>query len=176
MDEAALIISILSFLVASASFYINQKWKKLEFVGQEIRNFRHDYMNQTAMKMLDWNVAKYRHPDIYKDGNPIMVTISDKDILNGLGAINGNNSYTIEEKFVRDCFDNFFDSLEVLETHIEQGLVSFKSYEPYFIYCIHIIMDKNSGRKSSEIQLALLEHMKAFGYDKALSFCNRFSV
>lgn len=174
MDYAAIIIAAISLALAIWTFLTNREWKKLEFVGQEIRHFRQNTANQCAMKMLDWNAAKFRHPDIYKDGNPVRLMITDKEILRGLGPINQDGRYSEEEKFVRDCFDAFFDSLEVLETHVEQGLVSFDRYEPYLRYYVDIMMDEGNTRKSAEIRHALQEHMRVFGYDKAERFCKRF--
>ncbi|NTS76119.1 hypothetical protein HR060_04485 [Catenovulum sp. SM1970] len=175
MDYSALIISIVSLLVALSSFVINQKWKKLEFVGQEMRHFKSDIRNQAAMKMLDWNSAKYLHPELFEEGQPKVISINDDDILKGLGPIKGQQSYTIEQKFVRDCFDHFFDSLEVLETHIEQGLIPFNRYQPYLTYYVDIMQNPNSKRKSPQIQAALKAHMQSFGFDKALRFCDRYT-
>jgi len=176
MDIVALVIALLSLSIASASFFINQKWKKLEFVGQEMRAFRADYRNQVAMRMLDWNEDEYLHPEMFKNGNPKIITICDKDILKGLGKINTPGIYNIKEKFVRDCFDNFLDSIEALEIHIEQGLIPFERYDPYLRYYVNIMINKKCGRKETAIQDALSEHMTAFGYDKAQSFFKRFGI
>ena len=173
-DYISLVISLFSLAVACAAFAVNQKWKKLEFVGQEVRNFRRDPLNRDAMKMLDWNKAYYLHPQLFEDGSPKQIKIDDAAILEGLGKINGKQSYSVESKYVRDCFDQFFDSLEVLETHIEQKLVPFEQYQPYFKYYVDIMMNKTNKRKSAEVKAAFLEHMNAFGYDKALTFCNRY--
>ena len=174
LDILSFIIAVTAFVLSLISFKTNQKWKVLEFAGNEIKSLKENAYNQAALKMLDWNAAKYSRINLTENDEQKIITIKDEDLINGLGPINGTSKYSIEEKFVRDCFDQFLDSLETLEIHIEENLVPFEKYQPYLKYYMDIINGKTK-RKPKKVLDAINAHMTEFNYDKAINFCQRFA-
>lgn len=169
---SALAISLFVFLKGIKEYKKAQKWKKLEFVSKEVKEFFNDPDVKRALLLLDWNSNAF-DIDILKENREIDLDFNDKDILRALKTHTERFSFTDKEILMKRVFDTLFDRLTLFENYIETGLVAAIDLQPYLTYWIRILADPNNNRKSNEIRTQLWKYVDAHGYVKVRNLCYR---
>ena len=98
------LLGIFSFIKAIIEYRKSQLWKESEFLSKEAKDFFSDEKVKTVLTLLDWNVRK-----IMINGKE--VRINDQFLIEALKTHNKKSKFSIEEAYIRDLFDNFFDKL-----------------------------------------------------------------
>ena len=168
----ALLLSFFVFIKGIKEYSKTQKWKKLEFVSKEIKEFFNEPDVKRAMLLLDWNSNSF---DIYlsKEKREIAVDFNDKDILGSLMTHEERFAFTEKEVIIKRVFDAFFERLTMFENYIETGLIEAKDLAPYLSYWIKILADPSNHRKSAEIKTQLWKYVDYYGYEKVRKLCYR---
>lgn len=90
------------------------RWRKASLARDALGDFLEDPLAIHAMQMLDWADRKYTIK-----GETVRIT--RKDMLEALRTTNLNFSET--ESYIRDCFDNFFGHLQLIQHFLTVNLL-----------------------------------------------------
>lgn len=172
VEITALLLSFFVFIKGIKEYRKAQKWKKLEFVSKEIKEFFNEPEIKRAMLLLDWNSNSF---DVYiaKEKQEMALNFTDKDILGALMTHEERFAFTEKEVILKRIFDAFFEHLTMFENYIETGLIETKDLAPYLSYWIKILADSNNNRKSVEIKTQLWKYVDYYGYEKVRKLCYR---
>ena len=151
-----------------------QRWKRVEFVAKEVKEFESNPACKMAMQMLDWNVRPY---ELFPDQKPDkrVVLVADNDLASALVAPEKKpGGFSAKEARIRDIFDQFFDALERFEHFIESGLVTHGEFRPYLVYWIEIVGDKDNDAKPPEVRNSLWRYIDFYGYSGIQKLFRRY--
>lgn len=171
----ALIGGIITAFKAIVEMRLNRKQREEELrwnMAREAKSLWHEMWKNSfarnAMKMLDWTGREYEikegkfaqvfHEDVIKALRVIVLGFDDKKRSEG---------FDDKETFIRDCFDEFFDSIEDIEHYIIIHIIEFEDVKISLKYYIDIILNKPQFEK------AVKDFMKAYNYNLALNFIAR---
>jgi hypothetical protein len=164
---------LIAFLVGLIQYRHAQRWRRAEFVANEMKEFKADPMVHNALLLLDWNERAVELFPSEADPNRHSICIKDQAIAAALVPHVARCDFTPVEIALRDNFDRFFDRLERFEYFLEAGLVTCKQFAPYLSYWLDILGNENSGRKSPEVVRALWVYID-FYYSGVTSLLRRF--
>lgn len=119
-----------------------QKWKKAEFLANQVKDFFGDDTVERVIYMLDWNIRKLvladdddeeiltLHDDEAREEAARQSGLRDKFLNEGRSVVvdralrkhDGNDHFTEPEALVRDNFDWFFFRLGQFQHMIESGV------------------------------------------------------
>jgi hypothetical protein len=166
----ASIIGFLTFSKAIIEYMKAQKWKRMEFVANQIKEFNNDIDVKKAMQMLD-----YTNREVELGG--VEVTISNQMLESSLfpdSRGKNGDGFTHDEAHIRDIFDHFFDKLSVFNQYINSGLINLEDVSPYLIYWITILGKKDNERKPIVLIDNIWKYWKAFNYVDMISLMGKF--
>ena len=172
LQTIGILISILILLKGINEFKKAQKWKKLEFLSKEIKEFFTDPDVKRALLMLDWNDNKVELK-MGEIGSEVELYFNDQDILAALQTHKQQQNFLDKHIIIKKVFDALFDGLSMFENYIETGLVSAKDLEPYLNYWITILADNNNRRKSTKLREQMWKYIDEYGYSKVRRLCER---
>jgi hypothetical protein len=89
-------------------------------------------MARDAMKMMDWAVR------VYPLGNGTCM-ITTKDLIQGLGIT--YLDFNAKEQYIRDCFEEFFDKIQIMAHLVNIEYLHFKDLAVPLVYYAQIIHD-----------------------------------
>jgi hypothetical protein len=170
---AAMSGGLVAFLGGLMQYRRAQRWKRAEFVANEMKEFKADPLVHNALILLDWNE---RAVDLFPheaDPQKRSVRVSDQAVADALVPHVARCDFTQLEIALRDTFDRFFDRLERFEYFLEAGLVSSREFAPYLGYWLDILGNQNSGRKPPEVVRAIWGYID-FYYSGVTSLLRRF--
>lgn len=168
----AVLISAFIVLKGIREYKEAQRWKKLEFVSKEIKEFFNDAEIKRALQMLDWNACSVPlNPG--EIGDETKFSCSDEKILDALRTHDQKSRFTPEEVVIKKIFDNFLDKLTMFENYIETGLINAKDIQPYLEYWIKILADPKNDRKDKKVRDQIWKYIDQYGYKKVRSLCHR---
>nr|WP_044200500.1 hypothetical protein [Oscillochloris trichoides] len=170
-------ITIIGLFVTSVAFIAGlfqyrqaQRWKALEFISGEMKEFISSRDVQNAIFMLEAN----RRPITFVtqfinkvDGDERLVTVvvSDEMILSTLTYYLQNRSITKEEGLIRDTFNTFFFYLSNFNHYIQVfGLIKYSDLHPYLGYWLEILSEE-TDRKPSNFPEVIQNYLKIRRYD-----------
>lgn len=148
-------IAILSFIKAIIEYRKSQLWKESEFLSKEAKDFFSDEKVKIVLTLLDWNARK-----IMINGQEVKV--NDAYIIEALKTHNQRSRFSVEEAYLRDIFDNFFDKLSYFNIHYKNGLVSQKKIFNYFSYYFNILI--TTERKDADFLKAINSYIDYYDY------------
>lgn len=156
---AAFSVTAIAFATGIYQYWKAQRWRRAEFVAEEIRSMKADPHVRAAMLMLDWDGREIDlHPEqSTHDKRWIVVT---QDLL--IGALRRHDRdppFTADEARIRDILDAFLDYFERFNQFAEAGLVPALAFEPYLRYWCALIAD----RRRSAVP-ALSDYIDFYGY------------
>jgi hypothetical protein len=169
----AMIGGAVAFIAGLMQYRQAQRWKRAEFVANEMREFKADPMVRNALTLLDWNERAVelfpREPDPEKR----CVRVEDHTIAQALVPHLTRCDFSPVEIALRDTFDRFFDRLERFEYFLEARLVHRREFAPYLAYWLDILGNEHNGRKSPEVVRAIWVYID-FYYGGVTSLLRRF--
>jgi hypothetical protein len=145
--------SFVVFSIGVSSYLRTEKWKKAEFLANEMKEFFSTPRVQRTLFLIDWGCRRVQLlEDQPPDGNRVLVTRqmqtmalrphvlidrtgSDPEIFSSDGETRGAG-FSEAEAAIRDCYDAFLDGLERLSSYVQTGLVDLPSLRPYLGYWI----------------------------------------
>ena len=158
----ALIGAIVGFLVGLFQYRRAQRWKKAEFLANEMKYFFATPRVQRALILIDWGSRRFQLLESGAANTPqTLVTrkmqalglrphvllgpaASDDEVFVIEGTI-ARKGFTVEEAAIRDCYDAFLDGLEQFSSYVKTSLVDINSLRPYLGYWIAEIASPAQG-------------------------------
>lgn len=168
------IIALAVFIKGLIEYTKAQKWKKAEFVANQVKEFNSDANVRMAKLMLDW---ENREINLFPEKEPVIVT---EGLL--LGALTPESyklqggqlvGFTEEEAKIRDIFDDFFDKIGVFNQYIEADLIRFSDIKPYIIYWLQVLNGQNENYRSEELVIQISKYLKRYGYQDVLALLEK---
>ena len=150
------LVTIITLIKAIIEYRKSQIWKESEFLSKEVKEFFSDSKVITVFTLLDWNSRKV-------DINGNFIRIDDKIIIESLQTHDKKSNFSLEEAYIRDLFDNFFDKLSYFNIHCKNGLFSRNKVHNYFEYYFKILT--TNERKSIEFINVINSYLSYYGYN-----------
>jgi hypothetical protein len=111
--------------------------KQAEAARDILKDLFESEKSRNAMKMLDWDGRKYGL-DEWNDDD--WYTIRFRDVKNALRI--EELSFEDKECFIRDCFEDLFDKLELIQHYINIDFLNFEDVKIPLRYYAEIIKGK----------------------------------
>jgi hypothetical protein len=135
------------------------RWKKAQFAKEILDQLDQNKRFRDALTMLDWTGREFE----ISQGK--IEEISWEDLSAALRTWHEPMSFTDKEVYIRDCFDELFDGMNMLEHYLRTELLSFQDVQFPMAYHITKLRERWSAVD------AFLGH---YGFQLALAFVNRF--
>jgi hypothetical protein len=184
---AQLIVSFFGFIGAISAFTFaiyqykkSEKWKRMEFVAKEVKEFEADPQIQNALLMIDWGVRKINlflvsNPKdsdlrtVTRDvqwrsllPHPIKQTFPEYQAEPKINPV--HLGFTEDEAKIRDTYDFFLTRLDRLSTFIKARLIDSKELKPFIDYWIDAITTTEGLKKDAAWKCALLTYISYYKY------------
>ena len=170
---SSVIVTLLVFIKAIAEYQSAQKWKKAEFLAQEIKAFRQDIDARRAMLILDWEKIKI----LTTDSETLQQREIDcTDDLLFIALSPNGREFTPDQQVVRTLFDQFLDRLGLFERYKESELVTIKELKPYLQYWITAMCNANSGPGRARVIRQLWRFIDSYDYASVRNLCEAFGA
>jgi len=134
------------------------RWREAEMARTILDQMWNDTLATSAMRMLDWSGLQY------EQGQRLTNPISQSDVWHALRTT--NTSFTPDEQFVRDCFDQLFDYYERMEHYLGIGLISWEDIQGRLEYYAGLL-----ARKKTVYE----QFLTTYQFGLASRLANRFS-
>jgi hypothetical protein len=166
------------FAVGVYQYWVAQRWKRAEFVANEIKGMKSDPPAQAMMQMLDWDG---RRAELYpaKQGRDRWVLVTHEVLARALRTrpIDGAPGFESDEARIRDVADAFLDHLERFGHFVEAGLVDAEAFRPYLRYWFELLADTYEARPCGPSVVpqwrdALQAFIGAYGYGGVVHLAN----
>ena len=109
---AAMSGGLVAFLGGLMQYLRAQRWKRAEFVANEMKEFKADPMVRNALLLLDWNERAVELCPHEANPDKRCVRVEDRVIALALVPHVTRSDFSPVEIALRDVFDRFFDRLE----------------------------------------------------------------
>jgi hypothetical protein len=156
---AGLSVTAVAFTSGTYQYWKAQRWRRAEFVAQEIRSMKADRLVQAAMLMLDWDGREIELNPDQPDPQKHWVVVTQEMVVSALRRHDQGPPFASHEAKIRDAFDRFLDYLERFNQFAEAGLVRASAFEPYLRYWCALIADERRA-----VSPALWAYMDFYGY------------
>lgn len=172
------ILTLIAILFGIYQYRKAQKWKRLEFVSNEITKFESDKNVTNARLMLDW---QHRSIELYFDATEWdyksrFVEINDKILKSSLTIPDNDPEpeipFSEDEIRIRDTFDVLFSYFAAFYANIQTGLVTFDEYYPYIKYWLDILSNPANKKKDKEFKKLISDFLKNYGYSGVICLFN----
>jgi hypothetical protein len=172
-----------------------QKWKRNEFLAEEIKEFNESKSVRDALSMLDWYgrtiycdpcdktsavwVAHTKASTVYGPVDLPKVTLKraleyHEDRAKRLSGSPSDKECKFDpaEQHVRDTFDECFRYFERFETLLDNRLFSIRELTPYVAYMVSLM--NGMRRHSDGYQRSLFTFLVMYDYERVIKFLARF--
>jgi hypothetical protein len=175
-NAAGDLVKIGGLLAAGFALYKwhwEQRWKKTQFLIDFMNKFDSNPDVIVAKKAIDW-VTKIDIPEKYgKDLEPF---ISSTNQLNeALRQHSQNPHFSVQEFYIRDVFDVFFDNILKLERYIQRGVVDKDDLRPFLLYWLKQISGNGSNRDAS-FGRAVKMYIEAYEFSELKGLLERYDL
>jgi hypothetical protein len=162
-----------------------QRWKRAEWVAQEMKSLFADPLVQAALLLIDWHEFDVRRlfpgKGYEKDRDPLLrkdeiqnALRTQNDVAEGLPhEKRGLLCFGPLEAEIRAAFDRLFDGIERFDAYYTTALVKESDLRPYLGYWARKICDEAAKEGSRAYQLRV--YMNAYEFKGALRLLARLA-
>lgn len=149
LKAIALFGAAVAFVVGLLQYRKSQRWKRSEWVAQEMDGFFKDPVVRSALCMIDWGARRLElYPNREKPEERFVVVTDDRMARALEFHENRPEGFTEDEAAIRDAFDHLLDRLERIHSFVEAGLVTVADVSPYLRYWAeHILAARTDDPK-----------------------------
>ena len=183
--------SFVVFSIGVSTYLRTEKWKRAEFLANEMKEFFANPRVQKALFLIDWGsrelqliedrsaaesrvvVTRYMQTMGLRPHILLDRTGSDPEIFtvgNGVSTV----GFTHSEAAIRDCYDAFLDGLERFASYVQTGLTDVRSLRPYIGYWIDDISSQTENADDAAWCAALLTYISFYRFDGVLFLFDAF--
>lgn len=187
-------LAALSLLAAAAQYKSKNRWHRIDFLRQAVRQFEQDPDIWKALKILDFE--EYRDYEITYRDRPISFRVNNDllcaalatheerikrkqkldELLKQEGQLDERyfEQYQIETA-IRDWFNKMLNGLEHFGYFIESGLFTANEIRPWMIYWIRLIADRAYKRPgASKFYDQLYTYIHEYGFAGVINLFEQF--
>ena len=174
----ALFGAVLAFVVSLLQYRKAQRWKRAEWVAQEMQAFFNDPAVNSALKMLDWGSRPIElYPQRKREADRFVV-VRDDDLAKALAwHEDREEGFTEVEIAIRDAFDHFLERVERINSFVDTRLVALRDIRPYLAYWAEDVVLARAGDPKVDRLVQLrryIRHYRYSGVEKLLTkLCRR---
>jgi hypothetical protein len=184
------VLTLAAFGFGLGQYRSAQKWKRVEFVGQEMKAFFENPDVNNALIMIDWSS---RHVDIQHVGHqhrknwpvvtyPIQTQAlrlhtlmrSQVDAEVSAATSGPTEGFTTTEARIRDTYDRLFDAWERFGAYLRSSLIEREDIEPYLEYWITDITRPTNDRDQALWNCALFAYIEFYGFKNVQFLMRQF--
>lgn len=166
--DVGLWIGIVTVALAVAGFFIGlgqykegQRWKRTEFLAEEMKDFRQDAKVQTALLLLDWR--QLRAGDLPEAAAGPGDLVGDDDLAGALVPHEEKGGhFTEREYWLRGVFDALFDRLERYAHYVDNGLIDVEDLSPYLGYWLANLAGQGETSKRGALLGSIHRYIDAY--------------
>jgi hypothetical protein len=171
--------------IVVSTYYRNERWKRAEFLANEMKEFFATPRVQKALVLIDWGE---RRMNLLEDGSaeetsvtvtramqvrglkPHVLLVGDGSDSEMVVSEDGSRreAFRLPEAAIRDCYDAFLDGLERFSSYVKTGLIEVASLRPYIGYWVESIASPTSNRDDAAWCATLLTYIRFYGFDGVL--------
>jgi hypothetical protein len=96
------------------------RWKKAQLAREILNNLKTNPRFHDALVMLDWSGREYEISSGIKE------EVSWEELPGALRAWSEEIEFSDKEVYIRDCFDELFDGLNILEHYLRTDFLEFE--------------------------------------------------
>jgi len=188
---AGAIGSFVVFTIGVSTYLRTEKWKRAEFLANEMKEFFANPRVQKAFSLIDWGSREVGLVEDHSagDGRVIVTrqmqtmalrphvlledTGSDSEVFTVDDAVH-SIGFTQSEAAIRDCYDAFLDGLERFGSYLQTGLTDVRSLRPYIGYWIDDISSRTENADDAAWCAALLTYISFYRFDGVLWLFDAF--
>jgi hypothetical protein len=165
LKALALTGTALAFVVGIWQYAKAQRWRRSEWVAQEVRSFVKDPMVQGALRMIDWGDRSVRLFTDNSGPDGELVRVTDDMVAKALQHHSQRpDGFNLHEAAIRDAFDRFLDGIERFEAFRQARLVTAADLKPHVAYWLHHIRAAKAGDHSVDRLVQLRSYIGAYGF------------
>lgn len=172
----ALVGAFVAFIIGLFQYRKAQRWKRSEWIAQEMKDFFADPLVKTALQLLDWGS---RSVELFRDrekGEERFVIVTDDDLARALAFHSDRpTGFTESEAALRDLFDHFLDRIERINSFVEAGLVSVEDIRPYLDYWAGNVVSARVGDARVKRLVQLRQYIRHYGFSGVEALFARLS-
>jgi len=183
--------SFVVFSIGLSTYLRTEKWKRAEFLANEMKEFFSTPRVQKTFLLIDWGCREVQLlEDRSADEGRVIVTRqmqtmglrphvllnrtgSDPEVFTVDDGVSGVG-FTRAEAAIRDCYDAFLDGLERFSSYVETGLIDVASLRPYIGYWIADISSPTENADDAAWCAALLTYISFYRFDGVLRLFDAF--
>ncbi len=128
LDPISKLGALIVFLIGLLHYRNAQKWKRLEFIAQEIKELEAKPRYSNATKMLDFTESTIELQDKRQ------IKFNEQVLISALPHEDFKSVFTPDEVEIRLCFCDFFDGLDKMQSFVEAKLIEVHNLIPYLPY------------------------------------------
>lgn len=187
----ALLGALIAFGVGLLQYWKAQRWKRAEFLANEMKDFFATPRVQKALLLIDWGCRKIQLlEDCPADESWVTVTrqmqtmgLRPHVLLDRTGS--DSETFTVDESAsrggftqsqaaLRDCYDAFLDGLERFASYAKAGLIDVSSLRPYIGYWVDDISSPTENADDAAWCAALLTYVSFYRFGDVLWLFDAF--
>lgn len=167
--------AIFAFVTGLIQYTKAQRWKRLEYVADEIKEAFAQKSVQQALQFLDWNSNTYDLRE-HKDEKELKEVWVDDAVLEHAMVPHSerHSGFSIEEIRIRAAFDALFEVLRRFEHFIEVGLVRPSDFEPYLRYWLQRLSSPSKHGKQASLLRVIWRYIDFYEYIEVKRFVARY--
>lgn len=161
----ALLGASIAFTFGLLQYRKSQRWKRAEWVAQEMSSFFNDTAVKTALQLMDWGSRRVKlYPDRLTSSDRFIL-VRDDDLAKAL-ALNPDHPepFTAVEADLRDLVDHYLDRLERINSFVDSRLVSVHNVRPYLNYWAQNLIDAVEGDPKVDRLMQLRCYIRYYGF------------
>ena len=161
----ALVGTVVAFVAGLVQYSGAQRWKRSEWVAQEMRQFFGDEVVRRALLMIDWGERDITFPAETAEASPQRVRVTDAMVAGALKHHSDRpEGFKPHETAIRDTFDRFLDGLERFASFRAAKLVTADDIRPYLAYWIHHVRSAQGAADEAHRLVQLRSYIEQYGF------------
>jgi hypothetical protein len=176
LKAVALIGASIAFVIGLVQYRKSQRWKRSEWVAQEMQAFFSDPSVKTALQLLDWGSRRAELFPGRDKPDERFVIVRDDDLAKALAYHSDRpEGFTEAEAALRDLFDHFLDRLERVNSFVDARLISLRDIRPYLDYWAEKVATARVGDPRVDRLVQLRRYIRYYGYSGVEALFTRMS-
>ena len=171
---APLLGTFVAFVAAVVQYMRSERWKRIEFVGESMRNMKSDAAVINVTTMLDWANRSVRLFPEREEEAKQWVMVTHADVAKALRPAD-EHGFTDVEARIREQFDVYFDYLERFYQFVKGGLIPAKAFQPLLQYWIDLISQPREPLIVKG-QSAIWTYLQTYGFVDARAFLRKLGA